>query len=230
MINFSNIILEKFKLKGISGITNANKSKERMIHYIDGKQKNFDDNYVIDTVGVNMYDIRNIGYIDINKVITNDIMVIYEVYGIDATKKMLVKELYDVYKTSGITVNIQIITLLADLMTHTGVPIPINRHGIMKLDNDPLSKASFETPIDQLVSSAIFNDKNKIKSVSSRIMVGTNIDGGTTMCKIQLNIDKLKKIPETIYEETSKDKFELIEDTFLLDLLNRSNISTFIPY
>ena len=38
--------------------------------------------------------------------------------------------------------------ILADMMTNTGNITAINRHGLNKLTNDPLSKASFEMPVE----------------------------------------------------------------------------------
>ena len=45
-------------------------------------------------------------------------------------------------------------------MTHLGEIISIDRHGLNKLDNDPMSKASFEKTMDHFVNAAIFNEKD----------------------------------------------------------------------
>ncbi len=44
--------------------------------------------------------------------------------------------------------NITHIALLADVMTNGGNITPINRHGINRLDTDPLSRASFEMTVE----------------------------------------------------------------------------------
>jgi DNA-directed RNA polymerase II subunit RPB1 len=42
-------------------------------------------------------------------------------------------------------------------MTNNGNIIAINRHGMSRLDTDPLSRASFETTVDILLNAAVFN-------------------------------------------------------------------------
>ena len=57
-------------------------------------------------------------------------------------------------------------------MTNSGIIVSIDRHGMNRLDNDPLSKASFEKTVDQLINSAVFGEKDTMRSISSQIMAG----------------------------------------------------------
>lgn len=228
IVGFMNIILEKFKIKGMTNITNVNKSVERMITFDKDDNINIhEDNFIIDTDGVNMYDIRYMNYVDVNNVTTNDVMTVYEIFGIEAARTILAKEITETYGSSGININYQHISLLVDLMASSGTLIPITRHGMNRLDNDPLAKASFETPIDQLISSAIFNDKNKMNSTSSRIMAGMNIQSGTGMCDIMLDIDQIMQ--STVDSVDTKQTFIIINNTFLLDMVKRTDIVAFVP-
>jgi DNA-directed RNA polymerase II subunit RPB1 len=77
-------------------------------------------------------------------------------------------------------------------MTNNGNIIAINRHGINRLDTDPLSKASFETTVDLLLNAAMFNETDHMRSVSSRIMGGLTIKGGTCLCELIMDNNMLE--------------------------------------
>lgn len=77
-------------------------------------------------------------------------------------------------------------------MTNNGNIISINRHGMNRLDTDPLSKASFETTVDLLLSAAMFNETDHMRSVSSRIMGGLTIKGGTCLCDLIMDNNMLE--------------------------------------
>jgi hypothetical protein len=72
-------------------------------------------------------------------------------------------------------------------MTNTGSLTSVDRHGINKLDTDPLSRASFEQTVEQLLNAAVFGEVDSMNSVSSKIMVGQVIRGGTGMCDLLID-------------------------------------------
>ena len=95
-------------------------------------------------------------------------------------------------------------------MTNVGTLTSIDRHGLNKLDTDPLSRASFEKTVDQLITAAIFNEVDYMKSVSSRIMAGLCIKGGTGLCNLILDKELLENSEYTtdigqLYNKTYKD-------------------------
>ena len=53
-------------------------------------------NWVLDTDGSNLMDILALNYIDTNKTITNNIVEIYKVLGIEAARIAIMNELLDV--------------------------------------------------------------------------------------------------------------------------------------
>jgi hypothetical protein len=63
--------------------------------------------------------------------------------------------------------------------------------------------------IEQLIQAAVFQEKDKINSVSSRIIAGRVINGGTEMMDILIDTKKLENT-------------EFVEDKYLMD---RSNIN-----
>ena len=132
--------------------------------------------------------------------------------------------------SSGNDVNYHHLSLLVDLITHSGILISIDRHGLVKLDNDPLSKASFEKTVDILLQAAVYNDVDTVQSVSSRIMCGRTFNGGT--CAFDLMMDNEAIInSELITMDVDKDNYKLIfkENDLLIDIMSRSIIDSFIP-
>jgi DNA-directed RNA polymerase II subunit RPB1 len=70
-----------------------------------------------------------------------------------------------------------------------------------KVDNDPISKASFEKTMDHFINAAIFSESDKMQSVSSRVALGRVIPGGTGAFDLLLDTEKLKN-SEYIQDET----------------------------
>lgn len=219
---FINNYIETIKLKGIPNITNANISSQRMVNFDnpDEKYECLDKVFVIYTKGINMIDIRYINGIDLNKTISNDIVNIYKVFGIEAARLTLIKELGLVF--SKLFVSPQHISVLVDLMTNTGELTSIDRHGINKLDTDPLMRASFEKTTEQLVNAGIFNEIDHMNSVSSRIMAGLVIKGGTGMCNLVLDTNMLmnSEYIDDIENKYRKTFVELQKDSVIEDIVN----------
>jgi DNA-directed RNA polymerase II subunit RPB1 len=101
-------------------------------------------------------------------------------------------------------------------MTQNGGITPLNRYGINKLETDPLSRASFEKTIEQLLQAAIFNEKDKVNSVSSRIIAGRAFRGGTGMVDLMVDVEKLEN---TEFVDSVNDSVSLLtEDPFINEL------------
>ena len=231
IINFKNLVLENFKIKGITNITDSNNVIERQFTTYDSNNDiDTQSEYILSTSGINMRGIRYIYGIDLNRTICNSVYMIYIYYGIEAARNVLIKELTSVFLSSGNDVNYHHLSILVDLITNNGTLISIDRHGLIKLDNDPLSKASFEKTVDVLMQAAIFNEVDNMNSVSSRIMSGRTINGGT--CSFELLIDnELIENSELINQQIYSDNYTLIfeENELLNDILNRERIDCFIP-
>ena len=228
---FKNIILEEFIIKGIDNISTVyNPIERQIIKFREDGSVNTTTEHILNTEGINMIDIRNIKGIDLNRTYCNSIHIIYQLYGIEAARNCLIKELTTVFISSGNDVNYHHLSLLVDLITHSGILISIDRHGLVKLDNDPLSKASFEKTVDILLQAAVYNDVDTVQSVSSRIMCGRTFNGGT--CAFDLMMDNEAIInSELITMDVDKDNYKLIfkENDLLIDIMSRSIIDSFIP-
>ncbi|XP_065639477.1 uncharacterized protein LOC136072252 [Hydra vulgaris] len=187
-------LIEKFKLKGIDSINRINAvSKERYIDAADGNSMKIGEEYVIYTAGVNLNDIRYITGIDLYRTYSNDIIETLKTFGIEFARNRILTEFLKAYENAGNTgINPQHISILVDIMCYGGTVISADRHGMMKANIDPLTKASFEKSIDVLTSAAVFGDIDRMQGVSSRIYIGSVFKGGTGYCELVLDTQMIQ--------------------------------------
>jgi DNA-directed RNA polymerase II subunit RPB1 len=242
MSNFDYVILTKFlsfirneiTLKGISNIENTTLTEER---YLDFDKETGDEKVIkekmIITNGVNYEKIKFFKGIDLTRTFCNDIYVIYQLYGIEAARSTLYNELITTFNAGGSgDINYNHMAILIDFMTATGNIVSIDRHGLEKINQDPLSKAAFEKTMDHLINASIFNEKDKIKTVSSRIMLGQVINGGTGCFDLYLDTDKIANSELTQDEMGGRSTFTGLEDEAILqDIVEYgiNNTDFFIP-
>ena len=72
--------------------------------------------------------------LDFTKMYTNDIKEIFEVLGIEAARRALMKEIRTVISFDGSYVNHRHLSILCDVMTYKGFLMPITRNGINRID------------------------------------------------------------------------------------------------
>lgn len=195
LIGFQEAVITKFDIKGIEGLINTNRLTEEKFKYFDDDGNIMEDKqFLLQTQGINLSELALIKGIDMSETYCNDIPTIYETYGVEAARTVFIKEFSIAVESSGsggASTNFQHVELLADCVTHLGTLIPVNRHGAVKLDTDPLSKASFEKPVDQLIASSVFCESDHLRSVSSRIMTGMIVNGGTGSFNLLVDHNKI---------------------------------------
>lgn len=228
MIDFLDVFVDNFKLKGVDGITHIDGVVEEQVISFDNSNaepQKLKQN-VIYTSGVNMVDIRYMRGIDLNKTTTNDVMMIYETFGIEATRMVLLKEFKNLFQ-----INYQHVSILVDIMTNNGTPTSIDRHGFNRIDTDPLARASFEKTVDQLLQAAVFGEIDHMRSVSSRIMAGLAIEGGTGLCQVVLDTELLQnsEFTEEIEQKYHKTYNELSENLVIKDVIEQEADDIFMP-
>jgi DNA-directed RNA polymerase II subunit RPB1 len=227
-------ICDKIRIKGLDGIgVNNSIIHDRKVNIDENYNIEDSKEYVLYIDGVNLMDIRHIKGIDLLKSYCNNFNYIYEFFGVEAARNYIFIEINKAYETKGSSINHQHISLLADLIAHTGKLISIDRHGMNKLNLDPLSRASFEETVEQLLSAAVFSEVDSMNSVSSRVMSGLVIKGGTGICDIMLDTDILEKseyVEKNINinkNVTILNKNEIINE--ILDKNENNNSSFFMP-
>ncbi len=201
LTSFLNIILDVITLKGIDNIENVNQSQERKIKFNEEGDTIVDKEYIALTEGINLEGLKMLKGINHSRTKINDIHTVYINYGIEAARNVIIYELLTTYEANGAGINHAHMSLLVDMMTYSGEVISIDRHGMNKVDNDPISKASFEKTMEHFINAAIFCETDKMTSVSSRVALGRVINGGTGSFDLILDTEKLKN-SEYIENET----------------------------
>ncbi|RAR03083.1 dna-directed rna polymerase i subunit rpa1 [Stemphylium lycopersici] len=126
---------------------------------------------VINTEGSNLIAMREYAHIiDVNRTLTNDIVAMLHLYGVEAARATIVREMHAVFSGHGISVDQRHLNLIADTMTKGGGFTPFNRIG-MKGNVSPFMKMSFETTVGFLKDAVLERDWDELKNPSARIVV-----------------------------------------------------------
>ena len=169
-----------------------------------------DKDFVIITLGTNLKDLIEMKEVDNRKIISNDIHEVASVFGIEATRQLIINEIKDVIKTQGLDIDERHLKLIADAMTNTGEVKGVTRMGIIAQKSSILARATFETPIKQFVNSIIKGHKDNLSSVIENIILNQPVPVGTGLPGLLVNVigsltkkDKDKKLAKTEIVEKS---------------------------
>jgi DNA-directed RNA polymerase II subunit RPB1 len=185
----------QMKLKGITGIIDCNTEEMQAVKYVEAGKAISTKETILRTHGSNLYDILTMEEVDFYRTMSNNIVEVYEIFGIEAARNVLIDEMYSVVFSK--KVGIRHFEMLADLMTYRGGLMQIDRHGINRSDdNGFIAKASFEEVTDIFVKAAVFAEKDKMQGVSASIMMGQLCPIGTNYFDVLLDEDKIRSIPE----------------------------------
>ena len=117
--------------------------------------------------------------LDVRYIYSNNIHAMLRTYGVEAARETIIREVTNVFKSYGISVNIRHLTLIADFMTHTGGYRPMSRHGGIADSTSPFGKMSFETASKFIVEAAYHRELDDLEGPSSRICLGLPVKVGT---------------------------------------------------
>jgi DNA-directed RNA polymerase II subunit RPB1 len=219
LLYLQDMLLNKFNIKGNEKITEITKIDNQQYISFDNDDKSVQTakEHIIYTAGIDIYEIRKIIGIDLNRTTCNDVYQNYQAFGIEAARTALIGEFVNVF--DGNNVNLAHIELLGDVMTNNGGITSIDRHGINRLDTDPMGRASFEKTVEQLLMAAAFNEVDHLRGVSSRIMVGRCIKGGTGLCDLIVDTDMLEnsELDETKEIKLIGSSFKPLKPSSLLE-------------
>ena len=226
LIDIGQYMVNKISIKGVEAIQSVDSlDKKKVIEYDEDKGiKSNAYEWIIYTNGIDLNKAKTIKYIDFNSTYINDIYMSYLNFGIEAARSSIIRECDDVFSSGGNPINITHISFLADVMTNTGNITSIDRHGLNRLDTDPLSRASFENTVTQLINAAAFNEVDHVRSVSSRIMAGRCFKGGTGLCDVLMDNDIIENSEFTKQTKLySKDvKIQVEENRLIKHMLSKS--------
>jgi len=138
-----------------------------------------DEEWIVDTDGTNLSEILTQPGVDSYRTISNDMWEIMNILGIEAARTYLYLEFMNIVSGGGISINPVHIQVLVDKMTYTGSIRAIARFGVETAQYDPIARATFEEVMSQIITSAMFSEKDNLNGVSSNIVLGTKINAGT---------------------------------------------------
>jgi DNA-directed RNA polymerase subunit A" len=142
------------------------------------------DEYLITTQGISLKNVKKIEGVDVDRLFCNDINEIYDTYGIEAARALIINEIMEVVNSQGLSVNERHVLLIADAMCFTGEPRGMTRYGIVADKINVLTKASFETALKHISKGAIMNEINPLTSITENIMTNQMINVGTGIPKV----------------------------------------------
>lgn len=211
--NFQDQLLQKVVLRGIQGINKVilRKVLDNVVE-INGVYKK-QDIWVLDTIGTNLLDVLGLDYIDNTRTLSNDIVEVYNVLGIEAARQAIYNELVEVVEFDGTYINYHNYSVLVDRMTFTHKLISIFRHGINNDNIGPIAKASFEETPEMFLKAARHAELDTLRGVSANVMCGQEGHFGTAAFQVVLDIDEMQKL-EASSEYKYVDPDEEIEKFF----------------
>ncbi len=138
-----------------------------------------DRDYVIMTLGTALKKILKMKEVNPNKLISNDIHEVAKVFGIEASRQLIIDEIQEVLNTQGLDIDKRHLKLISDAMTNTGVIKGVTRMGIIAQKDSILARATFETPDKQFVNSTIKGTTDNLSSVVENIILNQPVPIGT---------------------------------------------------
>lgn len=154
------------KIKGIDGIQRA------VLSRVGGY-------WMIITEGSNLKEVLKIEGVDANRVMTNSILEVADVLGIEAARNSIIREAMGTLGEAGLDVDIRHIMLVADLMTNDGQVKAIGRHGVSGKKSSVLARAAFEITAAHLLHAAMVGEVDNLEGVTENIIVGQPVTLGT---------------------------------------------------
>ena len=221
--NFQEHLLDGIVLRGIKNINKVilRKVKDNLVEKGGAFKK--EDIWVLDTIGNNLLEVLGLEYIDSRRTISNDIVEIFNVLGMEAARQCIYNELSEVLEFDGAYVNAHHMSVLCDRMTFTSKLISIFRHGINNDDIGPIAKASFEETPEMFLKAARHAELDILRGISANVMCGQEGLFGTAAFQVVLDINEMINLDEK-YKYEYQDKEELINDGLFKGLENPADI------
>jgi len=211
--NFQDQMLNSVVLRGTKGINKVilRKVVDNMVEHNGIYKKQ--DIWVLDTIGTNLLDVLGLDFIDNKRTLSNDIVEIYNVLGIEAARQAIYNELVEVVEFDGTYINYHNYSVLVDRMTATSKLISIFRHGINNDNIGPIAKASFEETPEMFLKAARHAELDTFRGVSANVMCGQEGFFGTSCFQVVLDVEEMQKL-EAVSEYRPIDVEEEIEKAF----------------
>jgi DNA-directed RNA polymerase II subunit RPB1 len=175
---------------GVQGVEHATAQQQTSTQWDpDTLQQSNVMEHCLQVSGLNLREFWKIDVVDWRRSFSNNVFEILDLLGIEAAALVLFHEIKTVLSFDGCYVNSRHIMMIVNVMTRTGGIMPLNRHGLNRLDVGPLVKCTFEETVDIIFEAGLFSETNPINSISDSIMTGQLIPGGTGKVELQMTAE-----------------------------------------
>ncbi|CAF3052190.1 unnamed protein product [Rotaria sp. Silwood2] len=132
--------------------------------------------------------------VDARRTHTNDIVIVVDVLGIEAARKVMELEICRVMTSDETYCNSRHFALLCDVTMTKSHLMTITHHGINRQDVGPIMRSTFEEMVDTLMETAAHADFEPLKNVSKMILIGRLSKLGMGCFDLLLDTKKYVKV------------------------------------
>jgi DNA-directed RNA polymerase beta' subunit len=188
--NIANGIFDTI-IRGVDGIRSASVTKLIRNHIgADGSIMRADNRYGISTLGTNMMGVLSIKGISRTNTMSDSIMEISDMLGIEAVRTRLFTEIKGLQDTN---INGRHLSIYADEMTYTGKVTSIARSGLSTRESsNVMLRIGFASPIQMLEEAGINAMEDNIQGITAPILIGTTPRLGTNYNTFHVNVDVIR--------------------------------------
>ncbi len=169
--------VKELRVKGIAGIQELLPKKEG-------------NEIMLLASGTNLKEVIVLPEVDNTRTVSNDLFEVAKVLGIEAARSVIMAEASHVIKEQGLPIDGRHMMLIADLMTNSGVIKGVTRSGITSEKESVLARASFETPINHLISASLRGEIDYLNSVVENVMLNQPVPVGTGLPGLVTKMEK----------------------------------------
>ena len=147
--------------------------------------------FYAETNGSNLIGLLAHPEVDQTRTICNNIHQIYETFGVEAARTMLIREFDFVIREAGSSINPRHIILLVEFMNNLGQPTAMTFSGISRTPIGATAKASFEKAMETFINDAGIGKREPIRGTTPSIYVGQRARLGTGFMDIVIDQKKV---------------------------------------
>ena len=216
-----NHMLDTLTLRGVPGIERAFLNTRMMLRttedgsMVSSKDDPLCNEWFLDTSGSSLAEVLTIPGVDTKRTYSNSFLEVFEVFGIEASRSALMRELTQVLAFDGSYVNHRHLALLVDVMTARGSLMAITRHGINRADTGALMRCSFEETVEILYEAAACGELDDCRGVSENVMLGQLAPLGTG--ELEVFLDQVGHINQILHCFLLTYPFKHMLDTVISD-------------
>jgi DNA-directed RNA polymerase subunit A' len=166
--------------------------------------KKMDKDYVILTSGSNLKEVLKIKGVNKEKIFTNNLFEMYEVFGIEVAREAIIREVKKILKEQGLDIDERHIRLIADAMCASGEIKGTTRLGIIEDKHSVLARASFETPITHFITACIEGISDRMSGVIENILLNQPAPVGTGLPGLLVKVTDLSALAFPKFENKKR--------------------------